>query len=199
MLIALMMVALIGEPVTGAPGQRPPIIRPDWTSKPSANDMARAYPPEAARQELAGGGGLTCKVDGKGALIDCVPWTKLGDPPMFEAAFLRLAPLFRMRASDAEGRPVEGREIKIPIRFLLPSRTLDDIVVADPSLPDAAVKINCRASPSGIDNCLLMSEEPRGEGAAEAALKLAPNLKIRSTVPARFQVTLAFKHEESVN
>lgn len=117
------------------------IAHPDWLEWPSAEMLARVYPPLALALEIEGAATLECTTNQFGALQACKVGTEVPRDQGFGFAAMALAPQFRMRAKPADGRPVAGGVIKIPIRFRLPQ-------AEEPALP--AVKPSASALVLGL-------------------------------------------------
>lgn len=103
------------EPVR--PPVMPTIVNPDWSSRPTAEDMERFYPERAKRLDQSGRATLQCRITAKGSVADC---SVLAEDPMgygFGEAALKLSKLFRMKPKLQDGQAVEGAAVKIPIAF----------------------------------------------------------------------------------
>jgi protein TonB len=81
--------------------------------------MARYYPERAQRLEQSGSVTLQCTVNARGNVENCSIQSE--DPANFGFgdAAIRLSRLFRMKPRQANGQPVEGGTVRIPIRFTL--------------------------------------------------------------------------------
>jgi protein TonB len=97
----------------------PVILNPTWLSRPTADQMARYYPPAAAAAGIEGKVLMRCQVTVKGTLTACAVVSETPPRQGFGAAAQHLTPYFRMNPETVDGKPVEGAEVTIPIRFSL--------------------------------------------------------------------------------
>ena len=107
-----------------APPPEPPrpsvITNPDWARLPSGEDVARYYPDRAQRMGAEGRVVLSCSVTARGTLENCSVVEESPADQDFGSAAMRMTRLFRMRPRTADGAPVEGGTVRIPISFRLP-------------------------------------------------------------------------------
>lgn len=101
----------------GQPAARPPLITlPDWTSRPSADDVKTAAAAEGAVTN--GTALIACQVKSDGALSDCEV-VRASSVEIGRVA-LALGDRFRMKPTTKDGRPAPGGLVRIPIRFVSP-------------------------------------------------------------------------------
>jgi TonB family protein len=98
------------------------ITQPDWARRPTYAESAEYYPKAAQDQGLEGRARIACAVTGDGSLQRCTVVEETPPGAGFGQASLSMAPLFRMRPLTVDGRSVEGGNVIIPIRFVLPQQ-----------------------------------------------------------------------------
>lgn len=103
-------------------GASPPmdVTAPDWQAKPSSADLANLYPAQASFDRVTGQVLLSCTVRVTGQLEGCFA---VDESPMgygFASAALKMAAKFRMIPPTADGEPVSGEHVQIPIKFGVP-------------------------------------------------------------------------------
>lgn len=182
-----------------AAGAAPTIITmPDWAEKPTGQDLAAVYPPEALKAGLGGRATLDCVTTAEGLLTNCR--VEGEDPPGagFGAAVLALSTRFKMRPMTKDGHPIGGGKVRIPIVFRpapaaasAPETVLQrphwvqkptghDLALVYPKGAAAHGQegrafIRCSITAEGrLTACTVPEETPPGMGFGEAALKLAP-------------------------
>jgi TonB family protein len=133
------------RPASGLVDATTVITHPVWLEKPGPADIARLYPPQAARQGLEARVTMRCLVDPDGHLAECgVARPADGAAPLprdiamdFGTATLQLAKRFRMAAKTSDGTATAGAVINIPVIWQRPRQ-------AEPSGPSARAVVQPR-------------------------------------------------------
>ncbi len=112
---ALAMRWYVMTPCPGLPPQKPGQV-----AAPLAEAMARLYPDDALRHNIAGRTRFTCTVGADGKLIDCSILSE--DPPGhgFGDATLRLTKLFQVPSVSRDGKPTVGHAFARTVQWRLP-------------------------------------------------------------------------------
>jgi TonB family protein len=113
----------VDVPFVFAPDSRPPqIYDPVWMRSPDPDDLAKAFPSAAAAAgDKDGSATLDCTVAHNGSLTDCNVVSETPTGLGFGAAALKVAAGMAMSPWTAQGVPVDGGHITLPIRLQQPS------------------------------------------------------------------------------
>ncbi|MDO8914319.1 MAG: energy transducer TonB [Phenylobacterium sp.] len=98
----------------------PPFAIEDWKRVPTSEDLARRYPAKAQSKNIDGVAIITCKAQADGTMTGCAVTREYPAGENFGLATLALAPLFQLKTPHRDGQPIEGREVRLPIRWVLP-------------------------------------------------------------------------------
>jgi TonB family protein len=182
---ATLAAVLLLSAQSAAPPDRPPpstTDMPGWSRTPSAADMARAYPQEAMRVNLAGSAVLECTVDPKGGLTDCVAAEETPPGSGFAAATLAVAARFAMPTRSPSGAATAGRTVRFPVNWLNPATSqAPPIVFYVDDGRSGTIGFNCRVRDDrNMDNCVIVEAMPRGTSVVGAASETLQRAKAPS-------------------
>lgn len=91
------------------------ISSPDWTRRPSAEDMVRYYPERAWRQRVAGKTVIRCTVTAMGTLSDCRIVSETPEGEDFGSASLKVARFFKIKPMTDDCGNATGATVRIPL------------------------------------------------------------------------------------
>lgn len=174
-----------------------PIVTVGWLAAPSAADVAAAYPAKARQEGRSAIVTLFCQFDRRGRLFGCAPAGRSPRDNDFLRAAVRLAALFRAPEKLADGQPIAGAGVLVPIAFLTDPSALgrrpplsrvpsyDESAAAYPAQARQARvftgigTLRCTVVEDGaLGGCGVVGETPAGLGFGEAALSLAPRFGV---------------------
>ncbi|MBL8552820.1 MAG: energy transducer TonB [Phenylobacterium sp.] len=163
---------------------------PPWSRTPTAEDMTKAYPPEALAANFAGSATIECTVGATGALGDCVTINETA--PGFGAAGLAVADKFQLPLRSPSGASTVGRNVRFPIRWLNPTRAkLETAVMYDDEGRVGNVAFNCRVREDrALDNCVVVDARPAGTNLFAVAGPVALRAKAPANIKAGTRVLM---------
>lgn len=106
-----------GHSPTSPFGNNALITNPDWRSRPSGADLARWYPPEAARNGVTGHAVIECRVAVSGRVEDCIVLSESPEGMGFGAATIGISSAFRMTPMRVNGQPYGETLIRLPMNW----------------------------------------------------------------------------------
>jgi hypothetical protein len=97
------------------------VYDPLWLTRVDPNGVAKLFPAAAAAAGLKTGvGTVQCAVRHDGGLTDCAVVSEQPEGLGFGDAALQVASVMKMNPWTAEGDPVDGARIRLPVRLELP-------------------------------------------------------------------------------
>lgn len=93
---------------------------PEWLRRPTAADLTRLYPDQAAQDRIPGEAVLECRVSAQGRLEDCIIVSESPEGMGFGAATVALASSFRMTPPRANGHSHVEALIRMPFSWRMP-------------------------------------------------------------------------------
>ena len=172
---------------------------PVWDRAPGQDDWAKAYPAHAAQAGIAGAVKMKCAATAAGLLSDCavIQEAPLGEG--FGSAALSLAAGMALKPEDANGQPIAGRNLIVPVRFepdmlrhpgtiigrpdWLRRPTNDELIQFFPAAAGGVkgdAMIACVVSTRGLlEKCAVSAEAPVGHGFGGAAIAMSSTFLMR--------------------
>ncbi len=175
------------EPLDVRELTRPLAVRVLWRKAPTAEDVAKAYPPEARAKGIDGKVILDCTMQSDGSLKGCLAKSESPVGQGFKQAAEQLAPLFQ--APDLTNSAFKDAQVLLPVSFASGGakagrpefiRTPSAAEFAQALPPEARAhksvgraELACTLSGAGrFDACRVDKEEPAGVGFGAAAMAL---------------------------
>lgn len=170
-----------------------------WAEAPAYADVVAAYPAKARAENIGGKAVVACEMRRDGRLEDCLVHSETPRGKGLGEAARKLARRFRLEVStEEERRLTDDLVVHLPVVFDPAMLSDQPPVVGRPSwasLPTAddlkgamdglkagqtvRVVLACVVQPGGtLDGCKVVSEEPAGLGAGQAALGMSPKFRL---------------------
>lgn len=119
-----------------------------WTRRPTAETVGRYYPPAAAKAGVGGSVDLLCLIGLRGAPESCIVEAESPAGMGFGAAAGgRIAPRMQAAAVAGDGRPSQGRAVKIKMAFQPAEPSEADAAPTAPAAPGAASARSVKDAP----------------------------------------------------
>ena len=176
------------------------ITKPVWLRKPTGDDFAANYPPDAQSKGLDGQAVIKCRAVADGKLKDCNVLAEFPKNVGFGKASIALGRYFQMKPTAADGQSVDGAVIMIPLVWRVSSNpersitiggapwmsspTQSELIAAFPSaavgkVDRGLVQLGCDITGmGGLTGCKASSAAPPGLGFEEAALILSKKFEV---------------------
>lgn len=188
-LLVMQAVAAVSPPAA----EVRPITGPNWTRRPSAEDVERYYPSGAYRELLAATVSMSCTVEASGGLGDCQIVREEPAGRGFAEASFKLSKLFKMEATDRTGRSTVGGTVRIPIMFRpVTAAVANTVTVAAQGLEGSNAWIDCRVRAGVADNCLYVRGSRSEAEFQDLAKGVGPQVKFQPVVNGRFVIPIEF-------
>lgn len=110
-------------------------LRPEWTQRPTAEQMSQFYPKLPQTFGIAGRITLICKATSVGTLDACKVAAEKPQGLAFGDAALLLAPYFHFAPKHVNGVPVGGDDVMLSIKFALPPEPPEPPLASAQSAP----------------------------------------------------------------
>src|SRR5579859_4947929 len=98
-------------------GRAADLSDPVWASAPSRDDWAKAYPSHAAQAGISGAVKVRCAATAQGSLANCAVVEETPTGEGFGAAALSLTSAMELKPTGADGRPIAGQSVVVPVKF----------------------------------------------------------------------------------
>ena len=122
------------DPTQPAPPNE--VYDPTWLTRVDPDSVAKLFPAAAAAAGLRTGvASVECTVKHDGSLADCVIVSEQPAAMGFGDAALQVASVMKMNPWTAQGDPVDGARIRLPVRLELPANSPAAAAAARPAPP----------------------------------------------------------------
>lgn len=99
-----------------------------WAGGPTPEQLDKAFPPAARAAGVSGRSSIACKVKATGDLEACKVVSEFPTAAGFGQAALTVAPLFKLKPTTDDGKPLAGAIITIPLVWKAPAKPVIKVV-----------------------------------------------------------------------